>query len=95
MNPKDLDGHCFVRHTHHIDDLNNYKDLDDTFWVQDYIPYNLKKDSITVEDLKLMPKEHLTYLKVNKQRLERERKQEMNKMHGTKLNTLVGLYEFF
>ncbi|KAM0152941.1 hypothetical protein ACHAPG_007335 [Botrytis cinerea] len=88
VNPKDLDGHCFVRHIHHIDDLNNYKDLDDTFWVQDYIPYDLKKDSITVEDLKLMPKEHLTYLKGNKQRLERESKQEVNKMHGTKLNTL-------
>ncbi|KAF7950155.1 hypothetical protein EAE96_007450 [Botrytis aclada] len=28
LNPKDLDGHCFIRHIHQIDDLNIYKDLD-------------------------------------------------------------------
>ncbi|TGO26774.1 hypothetical protein BPAE_0053g00280 [Botrytis paeoniae] len=88
LNTKDLDGHCFVRHIEQIGDLNSYKDLDDTFWVQEYIPHDLEKDSITVEDLKLMPKERLTYSKGNEQRLGRERKQEMNKMNGTKLNTL-------
>ncbi|TGO46644.1 hypothetical protein BCON_0314g00160 [Botryotinia convoluta] len=88
LNPKDLDGHCFVRHIEQIEDLNIYKDLDNTFWVQEYIPNDLEKDLITVEDLELMPKEHLTYSKANEQRLEKERKQEMTKMDGTKLNTL-------
>ncbi|KAF7891357.1 uncharacterized protein EAF02_001682 [Botrytis sinoallii] len=88
LNPKDLDGHCFVRHIEQIEDLNIYKDLDDTFWVQEYIPHDLEKDSITVEDLELMPKEHLKFSKGNEQRLERERKQEMTKMDGPKLNTL-------
>ncbi|KAF7924922.1 uncharacterized protein EAE98_007010 [Botrytis deweyae] len=88
LNPKDLDGHCFVRHIEQIEDLDIYKDLDDTFWVQEYIPHDLEKDSITVEDLELMPKEHLTFSKGNEQRLERKRKQEMTKMDGPKLNTL-------
>ncbi|TGO61880.1 hypothetical protein BOTNAR_0122g00010 [Botryotinia narcissicola] len=35
-----------------------------------------------------MPKEHLSFSKGNEQRLERERKQEMTKMDGLKLNTL-------
>lgn len=93
LSPKDLDGHCFVRHIEQIEDLNFYKDLDDTFWVQEYIPNDLKKDSITVEDLTLLPKEHLTFSKGNEQMLERERKQEMTKMDGLKLNTLVGSYK--
>ncbi|KAF5869059.1 putative s-adenosyl-l-methionine-dependent methyltransferase protein [Botrytis fragariae] len=88
LNPKDLDGHCFVRHIEQIEDLNIYKDLDDTFWVQEYIPHDLEKNSITAEDLELMPKKDLTFLKGNEKRLERERKQEMSKMDGAKLNTL-------
>ncbi|KAF7941765.1 uncharacterized protein EAE97_006602 [Botrytis byssoidea] len=88
LNPKDVDGHCFVRHIEQIEDLDIYKDLNDTFWVQEYIPNDLKKDSITVGNLKFMPKEHLTFSKGNEQRLERERKQEMTKMDGLKLNTL-------
>ncbi|TEY71700.1 hypothetical protein BOTCAL_0088g00340 [Botryotinia calthae] len=35
-----------------------------------------------------MPEEHLAYSKGNKERLERERKQEMDKMHGKNLNAL-------
>ncbi|TGO37633.1 hypothetical protein BHYA_0092g00160 [Botrytis hyacinthi] len=88
LNPKDFDGHCFVRHIEQIEDLNIYKDLDDMFWVQEYISHDLEKDPITAGDLKIMPKEHLTYSKANDQRLEKEIKQEMNKMNGTKLNTL-------
>ncbi|TGO10352.1 hypothetical protein BTUL_0137g00090 [Botrytis tulipae] len=88
LNPKDLDGHCSVRHIEQIEDLHIYKDLDDTFWVQEYIPHDLEQSLITAGDLKIMPKEYLTYSKADEQRLEKEIKQEMNKMNGTKLNTL-------
>ncbi|KAF7889344.1 uncharacterized protein EAF01_010837 [Botrytis porri] len=88
LNPKDLDGHCFVRHIEQIENLNIHRDLDGTFWVQEFIPNDLGMDAITVENLKPMPKQRLTYSKGNDRKLEREFKQEMNKINGMKLNAL-------
>ncbi|KAI9640608.1 hypothetical protein NHQ30_010907 [Ciborinia camelliae] len=88
LSPESLDGHCFVMHIDHIDNLNTYKDLDDTFWVQDQIPRDVLKESITVKDLKPMPENHLRYSKESKERLEREKEKAVAKENGTKLRTL-------
>jgi len=37
-----LDGKCIVRHIDTIDDLNRFKDLEDTFYVADHIPSTTK-----------------------------------------------------
>ncbi|KAJ8062778.1 hypothetical protein OCU04_008035 [Sclerotinia nivalis] len=88
LNPGRLDGHCFVMHIDDIEDLDAYKDLDDTFWVQDQIPHDLIKDSVSVEDLKAMPGRHLRYSKESKKRFKREEVEVVSKENGTTLTTL-------
>ncbi|ESZ90943.1 hypothetical protein SBOR_8661 [Sclerotinia borealis F-4128] len=88
LSPENLDGHCFVMHRDHIKDLDTYKDLDDTFWVQDQIPCNVSKDSVVVEDLIHMPKKQLRYSKESKERLRLEKEMMESKESGVKLRTL-------
>lgn len=84
-----LDGHCIVLHRNQIEDLNAYKDLDDTFWVQDQIPCTLIRNAITVGDLVDMPEEDLKSSRKSNRRLMQEKKKAMAKKCGTKLSTLV------
>ncbi|CAD6446882.1 2a07e0bb-aba2-48ba-8c20-010d0c54fb6d [Sclerotinia trifoliorum] len=92
LNPERLDGRCFVMHIEHIEDLDAYKDLEDTFWVQDHIPQDLIKDSVSVEDLQPMPRKHFKYSKESKKRLKREEEKVVFQENGTKLTTL-GFHE--
>ncbi|EDN99314.1 hypothetical protein SS1G_02167 [Sclerotinia sclerotiorum 1980 UF-70] len=88
LRPERVDGHCYVRHIDDIEDFNSYKDLDDTFWVQDQIAHDLKKDLISVEDLEPMPGKHPRYSKESKKRLKREEEKAVSQKNGTKLTTL-------
>ncbi|KAF7858920.1 hypothetical protein EAF04_008961 [Stromatinia cepivora] len=88
LNPGRLDGHCFVAHIDDIDDLDAYKDLDNTFWVKDQIPHDLMKESISVEDLEPMPGRHPKYSMESRMRFEREKEKVVSKGNGTKLTTL-------
>lgn len=89
LSPESIDGHCSVMHIDHIEDLNAYKDLDDTFWVRDQISRDALKESITVEDLEPIPGKHLTYSKKSSERLRFEKEMVESKKSGLKLSTLV------
>ncbi|THV52637.1 hypothetical protein BGAL_0073g00110 [Botrytis galanthina] len=86
LSPGSLDGHCIVMHIDQIEDLEAYKNLNDTFWTKEQIPRNLIKISVVVEDLKIMPSKFLSNSRESVKRLEREKM--ATEENGMKLRTL-------
>ncbi|KAK0107707.1 hypothetical protein ONS96_003507 [Cadophora gregata f. sp. sojae] len=62
INAADLDGKCFVFHRDHIDNLDNYKNQNNTFWVEDRLsPHVNPRSSIRLRDLCPLDRDEMTY----------------------------------
>ncbi|KAM3085780.1 hypothetical protein ACMFMG_002842 [Clarireedia jacksonii] len=84
VNPDHLDGRCFVKHVDHIGNLNDYKDMDDTFWVADQLILFRYP-----EEVMPLPAEQLKYSKASiKSLMLRKERADRFKKYGTRLLTM-------
>lgn len=90
-----LDGKCVIRHRDHIDDIDEFKDQHDTFWVAEKLKDHVDPKSVVgLNDLCPLPVEDLRYSTASQLEYS-SRTAAVNKFlnEGTKPNVLVGRFE--